>query len=219
MPEGVAHRTVAPTNRQERRKAHTRLALVRAAQSFIAAGSLNVPILDITRAADVGMGSFYNHFDSKEELFQAAVEEALDTLGALLDELTGGVDDPVQVFAQGFRLVGRWHRRNPELSRALLNGRLALGGSKRGLAPRARRDIRDGAHAGRFTVRDHELAVTIVGGAAFALGQFLHDHPERDDAETTDQVTEDLLRMLGVSAREARRICALPLPRHRATAA
>jgi AcrR family transcriptional regulator len=215
----VAHRSVAPTNRQERRKERTRLALVRAAQSFIAAGNLNVPILDITQAADVGMGSFYNHFDSKEELFRAAVEEALDTLGALLDELTVRVDDPVQVFAHSFRLVGRWHRRNPELSRVLLNSRLALGGSKRGLALRARRDIADGAQAGRFTVRDPELAVTIVGGTALALGQFLRDHPERDDADTTDQVTEDLLRMLGVSAREARRICALPLPSHRVTAA
>ena len=215
----MAHRSVAPTNRQERRKERTRLALVRAAQSFIAAGNLNVPILGITQAADVGMGSFYNHFGTKEELFRAAVEEALDRLGALLDELTVRVDDPVQVFAHSFRLVGRWHRRNPELSRVLLNSRLALGGSKRGLGLRARRDIANGAQAGRFTVRDPELAVTIVGGTALALGQFLRDHPERDDADTTDQVTEDLLRMLGVSAREARRICALPLPRHRATAA
>lgn len=215
----MAHRTAAPTNRQERRKERTRLALVRAAQGFIAAGNLNVPILDITQAADVGMGSFYNHFDSREELFRAAVEEALDTLGALLDELTVRVDDPAQVFAQSFRLVGRWHRRNPELSRVLLNSRLALGGSKRGLAPRARRDIGDGAQAGRFTVRDTELAVTIVAGTALALGQFLHDHPERDDADTADRVTEDLLRMLGVSAREALRLCSLPLPGHRATAA
>ena len=215
----MAHRSVAPTNRQERRKERTRLALVRAAQSFIAAGNLNVPILDITQAADVGMGSFYNHFGTKEELFRAAVEEALDRLGALLDELTVRVDDPVQVFAHSFRLVGRWHRRNPELSRVLLNSRLALGGSKRGLGLRARRDIANGAQAGRFTVRDPELAVTIVGGTALALGQFLRDHPERDDADAADQVTEDLLRMLGVSAREARRICALPLPRHRATAA
>ena len=42
----------------------------------------NVPILEITQAADVGMGSFYNHFDSKEQLFDAAVEDALDAHGA-----------------------------------------------------------------------------------------------------------------------------------------
>lgn len=46
-------------NRLERRKMRTRAALIRAAQGFIAAGKLNVPVLDITQAADVGMGSFY----------------------------------------------------------------------------------------------------------------------------------------------------------------
>ena len=67
-----------PVNRLERRKQRTRAALIKAAQAFIAAGKLNVPVLEITQAADVGMGSFYNHFESKEELFDAAVAEVLD---------------------------------------------------------------------------------------------------------------------------------------------
>ena len=67
-----------PPNRLARRKQQTRAALVTAAQSFIAAGKLNVPVLEITQAADVGMGSFYNHFASKEELFDAALTEVLD---------------------------------------------------------------------------------------------------------------------------------------------
>src|SRR6185436_15614795 len=112
-------------NRLERRKMRTRAALIRAAQGFIAAGKLNVPVLDITQAADVGMGSFYNHFDSKEQLYEAAVEAALDTHGALLDELTTELDDPAHVFAQSFRLTGRLHRRNPELSKVLLNNGVA----------------------------------------------------------------------------------------------
>ena len=61
-------------------------------------------------------------------------------------------------------------------------------------------DIENAVHAGRFTVRDPEVAMVIVAGAALALGQLLHDHPDRDDAATADQVTEDLLRMLGVPA-------------------
>ncbi|HYX99888.1 MAG TPA: hypothetical protein VE908_10115 [Mycobacterium sp.] len=42
----------APQNRLERRKQRTREALMKAAQTFIAAGKLNVPLLDITQAAD-----------------------------------------------------------------------------------------------------------------------------------------------------------------------
>lgn len=204
----------ARTNRLERRKARTRSALIRAAQSFIAAGEPNVPILEITQAADVGMGSFYNHFASKKELFQAAVNEALELHGALLDDLTTGLDDPAHVFAQSFRLTGRLHRQSPELSKVLLNTGPALAGADIGLAPRARRDIEAGVRAGRFTaVRDVELALTIAAGAAICLGQLLHDHPERDDAEAADQITEDLLRMFGVPADEAHDICRRPLPR------
>jgi AcrR family transcriptional regulator len=199
-------------NRLERRKARTRAALVRSAQAFIARGKLNVPILDITQAADVGMGSFYNHFDSKEQLFQAAVEDALDTFGAALDRLTTDLDDPAQVFAQSFRLTGRLHRRHPELSKVLLHNGLELVGSDKGLAPRARRDIEAAARAGRFTVRDPQLAMVTVAGAAMCLGRLLHEQPDRDDAAAADQVAEDLLRMLGVPPAEAHDICRRPLP-------
>ena len=130
---------VAPS-RLERRKARTRAALIKAAQSFIAAGRVNVPVLEITQAADVGMGSFYNHFETKEELFAAAVEDALDQHGALLDRLTEGIDDPAVVFAQSFRLTGRLHRREPELSKVLLRHGLGLISATTGLGPRARRD-------------------------------------------------------------------------------
>ena len=52
----------------------------------------------------------------------------------------------------------------------------------------------------------------MTAGALIALGQLLHDQPERDDAETIDRVAEELLRMFGVRAAAARRICRLPLP-------
>ncbi|MFF0456421.1 TetR/AcrR family transcriptional regulator [Nocardia africana] len=207
----TAHNGSGP-NRLERRKARTRAALVGAAQSLLAEGKINVPIVEITQTADVGMGSFYNHFQSREELFQAAVEEALDRHGALLDLLCEDVEDPAQVFAQSFRLTGRLHRRHPTLSKVLLNDGLRLANSDSGLAPRARRDLEAAVEAGRFTIRDPELSMTIVAGAALCLGRLLHDHPERDDAEAADHVAEDLLRMFGLSPEEAHEICRRPLP-------
>ncbi len=199
-------------NRLERRKMRTRAALIRAAQTFVAAGKLNVPVLEITQAADVGMGSFYNHFDSKEELFQAAVNEVLDELGAILDKLTGEGEDPAETFARSFRLVGRLFRRRPEMSRVLLNTGLTLISADRGLAPRALRDIDAATRAGRFSVDDPVLALAVAGGALMGLGQLLHDQPERDDAEAADRVTRDVLIMFGLPADEAAEICRRPLP-------
>jgi AcrR family transcriptional regulator len=201
-----------PPNRLARRKQKTRAALISAAQSFIAAGKLNVPVLEITQAADVGMGSFYNHFESKEELFDAALTEVLDVHGALLDELTTSLDDPAEAFARSFRLTGRMFRQRPQECKVLLSSGLALLSSDRGVAPRARRDIRAGVDVGRFQVKDLSLAMAVVGGALLGLGQLLHDEPDRNDAEAADTVTEHVLTLLGMAADEAHRICQLPLP-------
>ena len=112
-----------------------------------------MPILEITQAADVGMGSFYNHFETKEQLFDAAVEAVMDAYGELLDNLTADVEDPAEVFACSFRLTGRLNRREPELSRVLLNNALRLLSADNGLAPRARRDIAAAVEAAASTWR------------------------------------------------------------------
>ncbi|HYZ67358.1 MAG TPA: TetR/AcrR family transcriptional regulator [Mycobacterium sp.] len=202
----------AAENRLERRKMRTRAALIGAAQTFLAAGKFNVPVLEITQAADVGMGSFYNHFDSKEHLFQAAVNDVLDDVGAILDKLSADDEDPAETFARSFRLVGRLFRRRPEMSRVLLNTGLTLISADRGLAPRALRDIGAASRAGRFTVDDPVLALAVAGGALMGLGQLLHDQPDRDDADAADKVTRGVLIMFGLRADEAAEICGGPLP-------
>ena len=200
------------TNRLERRKQRTRAALIRSAQALIAAGRLNVPVLEITQAADVGMGSFYNHFESKEQLFEAAVVDVLDRHGAVLDRLTADIDDPAEVFACSFRLTGRFFRERPQESRILLANWGALLSSDRGLAPRAMRDIKAAAAAGRFHVEDPELTLSVAAGALLGLGYLLEAQPDRDAGATADAVTESVLRLFGMSAEAAREVCAMPLP-------
>jgi AcrR family transcriptional regulator len=201
-----------PPNRLERRKRRTRAALIKAAQRLIAEGKVNVPVLEITQAADVGMGSFYNHFDSKEQLFEAAITDVLDAHGAMLDRLTESIDDPAETFATSFRLIGRLFRQRPQESEILLAHGPALLSSERGLAPRALRDIKAGVDAGRFHLDDPELALAMAGGALLGLGKLLRDDPDRDDALASDIVTENVLRLFGLSADEAHTVCQRPLP-------
>ncbi|MGI9124239.1 MAG: TetR/AcrR family transcriptional regulator [Mycobacterium sp.] len=204
--------TETPVNRLERRKQRTRSALISAAQRLIIEGRLNVPVLEITQIADVGMGSFYNHFSSKEELFEAAVGEVLDSYGELLDRISLDMADPAETFAASFRLTGRFFRRRPEESRVLLANWTAVFSSEQGLAPRALRDIKAAVAAGRFSVDDPELALSIAGGVLLGMGTLLQREPRRDDGATADAVTEDLLRMFGMSARDAHKVCTRPLP-------
>jgi len=201
------------SNRSQRRKERTRAALIRAAQELIAAGRLNAPVLEITQAADVGMGSFYNHFASKEELFEAAVTDVLDAHGALLDELTAGLDDPAETFASSFRLTGRLFRRRPRETRIMLANWSALLASDRGVAPRALRDIKAAAQAGRFRLDDPQRALAMAGGVLLGLGHLLTNDLTRDDGRTADAVTEDLLVLFGMPADDAHDVCTRPLPR------
>jgi AcrR family transcriptional regulator len=199
-------------HRSEGRKARTRAALIAAAQAYAAEGNYTVPITEITNRANIGIGSFYNHFQTKEELFEAAAIAGLETLADVLDQVTEGVTDPAVIFAHRFRIAGRLHRVAPQLSKVLLNSGMSLLGADVGLWPRARRDIAAGVAAGRFTVDDVDLATTLIAGGLLGLGQLLHAQPERDDAASADRMTEDILRMLGLTPAQARRIAAMPLP-------
>jgi AcrR family transcriptional regulator len=211
LPGGVVSYSPVLPNRLQRRKQRTRAALIKAAQHFIAAGNINVPVLEITRAADVGMGSFYNHFDTKEQLYQAALQEIFDRRGAVLDVLPK-LEDPAETFACRFRLNGRMFRRRPHESRALLDLGLGPIVADRGLAPRALRDIKAGQQAGRFHVDDPELALALAAGALLGLNQLLHDQAERDDAQAADSFAEDLLRVYGLPPEDARDVCRRELP-------
>ena len=108
-------------NRLDRRKARTRGALVTAAREMLASRDpAEVSIQEITEAADVGFGSFYNHFDSKAELFDAALAQTMEELGQLLDDVTRDTDDPAQVFATAVRITARLPRTHPQLAKIML---------------------------------------------------------------------------------------------------
>ncbi|OZC68362.1 TetR family transcriptional regulator [Rhodococcus sp. 06-462-5] len=199
-------------NRLERRKARTRGALIEAAQGFIARGELNAPIAEITQAADVGMGSFYNHFVSREQLFQSAVDGALELLGGYLDSLTDVDADPAEAFTRSFRISGRLFRLQPELSRVLIHSGPELITSPHGLGPRAARDIVAGVDAGYFRVADPQLSLALVAGALLGVGQLLLEQPDRDDVEAVDGMAYSVLLALGMPDADARDLCARPLP-------
>lgn len=199
-------------SRLDRRRARTRAALITAAQQLMAEDRTNVSVLEITQLADVGLGSFYNHFETKEALFQAAVDQALEAHGELMDLVTAGIDDPAEVFARAFRLTGRLHRALPAMSQVLLHHGPELLVSQHGLAPRALRDIKAAKKAGRFTIGDPELALVAAGGAILGLGQLLLTQPKRNAAKSADELTADLLRMFGMDSDDADEICSRPLP-------
>jgi len=204
--------TNAAPGRVDRRKQRTRTALVGAARQLLAEGRTHVSIQEITDAADVGFGSFYNHFESKDDLFAAAVDATVEDWALLRDQIVAGFDDAAEVFAVSFRMAGRLQRQSPELARALLNSGLGVLTHDQGLAPRARHDIATAAEAGRFDVENADIALMAAGGALLGLLQWLEVHPDADAGALSDEMAERLLRMFGMTKRDAKRLCSRPLP-------
>jgi AcrR family transcriptional regulator len=201
------------TTRLDRRKARTRQALIDAAARLIAEGrGQRASIQEITEAADIGFGSFYNHFDSKEQLFRTASEEVLERWGQMIDRACAGLDDPAKVFATSFRISGRLGWTHPDLALFITGAGLDHLDIPRGLAPRALRDIQKGQTAGRFTVTDADVALSTVAGGLLGLLRVHQQHPEQIDETAVDQLTEALLRMLGIPEQEAKRIAGRALP-------
>lgn len=198
--------------RTDRRKARTRGKLIAAAQRFLAEGRSAVSIQEITEAADVGFGTFYNHFETKEQLFDEAVQSTLQLYGGLRDEIVARYDDPAEVFAVSFRMTGRLQRQVPEMVRVILNSGTSVLLRDEGLAPRARRDIIAAQEAGRFEPLNPDLALMCAGGALLGLLQLLDARPEVDDAELSDTMTFQVLRMFGMNKRAAEKLSSAPLP-------
>jgi AcrR family transcriptional regulator len=198
--------------RADRRKARTRAALIRAAQGFLAAGRTGASIRDITDAADVGFGTFYGHFETKEHLFEEAAAAALDGYAAMLATLTEGMTDPAEVFAVSFRMTARLQRRHPELARVILNSGTAILLKDTGMVRQARADIAAAQAAGRFDGDDPDIAVMAVGGALLGVMQMLDARPELDAGAVADQLAVRVLRMLGIAADEATALCSTTAP-------
>jgi AcrR family transcriptional regulator len=203
----------ATSSRLDRRKARTRQALVDAAARLIAQGrGARASIQEITDAADIGFGSFYNHFTSKEELFRTASEEVLERWAQVVDAACEGLDDPAEVFAVSLRISGRLAWTHPEIADFISGAGLDLLDAPRGLAPRARRDICAGQTAGRFTVADADIALAAVAGGLLGLLRLHAREPERVTETSVDDLAEACLRLLGLTAAQARRLARLPLP-------
>ena len=208
--------------RGARRKRETREKLLDAAfRLFGARGVDAVAINEITEAADVGFGSFYNHFASKEALYDAVVDSVFGAFGDMLERLTSDAEDPAEVVAICVRHTILRAHAEPLWGRFFLREGFKPSAMTRGLGARLLRDVQRGVAAKRFDTPDVLMAVMLAGGCVMAtvaaegampgqgararqLGLETKDLPNRAAAA--------ILEALGLTRAEAQKLAARPLP-------
>jgi len=112
--------------RRERRAAETRLRLFRCALQLIAErGFPNVTVEEITEAADVGKGTFFNYFETKDHVLGVMPEIQLSKIREAVSVTGQGKQTIHSVLHRLMLRLAEEPGRSPDLARALISSFLA----------------------------------------------------------------------------------------------
>ncbi|HEC09655.1 MAG TPA: TetR/AcrR family transcriptional regulator [Acidimicrobiales bacterium] len=185
-------------SRYERRKKRTHQALLAAGLTAVAShGPDDLTIAQVTDTADVGLGTFYNHFADRA----AFLEELWDMHFLLVDTDIDAVlgehsTDPILRFAVAAGILVHQIRTDPMLASFTAH---ALGPEMEPDTHRAelvRETIRRGIEQGVFADRDVELSRRLTLGIT---RQFIRHHVETEPTEDAERLLIDcVLMVLGV---------------------
>src|SRR6202022_2367538 len=151
--------------RGARRRRETRSRLLVAALNLMAEkGMEGVAINEITEAADVGFGSFYNHFESKEAIYAAVLDWVFEDFADAMERGLGEISDPAEVIAVSVRYTMMRALREPVWGQFLVREGFSARSGAHGLGRRLLRAFREGIAAKRLTVADPLLSFVSVAG-------------------------------------------------------
>jgi AcrR family transcriptional regulator len=195
------HRTRVGHARSER----TKLRILAAALEVFAEKGPEAPVVDdFVRSAGIARGTFYNHFQSVEQLLEATSVWTTEAAVHAIDEALHGVRGPAVRFGTGIRLFLASAEANPVWCRFVARV------WKLGQLEAPRRDLRDGLKHGEFHFPGLEVGMDLVLGglreALFRLGR--RDAPRG----YRDRVVEMCLQALGTAPDLIARVLAQDLP-------
>ena len=199
------------SDRLGRKRERTRNALLAAARELVfQRGHDRIAIQDITERADVGLGTFYNYFDSKPAIFEAVLEEIQADFRAALDRLRQPLKDPALIVSHTLRFCLQQAQDNIQWNHFLtysgLTGDYRLGQDEK----QCLEDLARGVAAGRFKIDNIPFTYSLM------MGMVRHATMEiargRLDRSAIEETTVCIMRMLGLPDLVARALVQSPLP-------
>jgi AcrR family transcriptional regulator len=195
---------------------NARLKLLAAAEEVFAARGLDAAkVEDIAARAGLGKGSFYLHFDSKDDAFRQLVEVMLEKMKAQIEALP---DDCFPKGASLDELLDQWVRQDTQIFEFVWQNRALVGLMLEGgrsatyrhlidgfcdeAVEKTKRVLRRGITAGVYR-RDLEIDVTaaFIGGAYDRLARQIVRQARRPElAQMLRQVQRLVLQGVGSAA-------------------
>lgn len=197
--------------RVARRQRRNRDALIAAAREIMTdKGVESTTMLEIADRADVGAGTVYNYFKSKDELAIAVLETLMHELAIRIEQVTNTFDDPAQVYAFGIRNVLDTAIGDVRWAQMLHRSEVIADALFRVMGPFAIRDLRQASQAGRYEVSNAELVWRLTCHAL--IGASLGITTGQLPASAAEQIIVRLLCMTGIGTNAAVELAARPRP-------
>jgi len=199
--------TAAPANP---RAARTKAALMAAGQRLFSLSPIDaVTVDDIVQAAEVGKGSFYNHFTDREALARAIASQIRASIEGAVTLANAGVDDPARRLARAVCSYLRYALDEPEQAGVLVHihsGHTSLTAPlNHGLVD----DLETGLATGRFDIATVESGVLyVLGVTQLALVRIVQAPSQPFAISLSQQMCALVLKGLGLPAAEADLIAA-----------
>ena len=197
--------------RVARRQRRNREALVKAACTVMTEKGIDAAtMLEIAELADVGAGTVYNYFKSKDELAVAVLEEMMHELALQIEGATVAVKDPAEVYAFGIRTVLETATTDLSWKQMLYRSEVIADALFRRMGPFAIRDLRNAVSAGRFPTRDPDLVWRLTSHAV--VGVSIAITTGQLPASIKNEIIVQLLCMTGIGVAFATELAGRPIP-------
>lgn len=192
------------------RRARTQRRILEAALGVFAEKGGAAPVIDdFIKAAGVARGTFYNYYDSVEELLAATTAWLEEDLMLSIERELDGLTDPVDRLTLGVRLWLRKAQIDPVwcafVAKAVTHGEA--------VEETLRRDLRDGARAGVLVFDSVQAARDLVVGTLHEAMRRMSASPV--PANFADEIAGLVFRGLGMPLRRVQAALRRPIPAFR----
>ena len=191
------------------KRARTRDALLAALQELLLDPRMPpVSVPQVVGRCGVSQGTFYNYFDSLPDAIDAVGALILAEHARVLALAAAGAADEAEIVARSARQTLMLLARRPDVGRLMFDSGLPADRFGAGMRAHLRADVQRGVDSGVFTADDVDVVCSICAGVI--LGTSLDIYRGRLRIDSIPAVVTQLLGVLGVGARRAQSLVAVP---------
>ncbi|MEL3892474.1 TetR/AcrR family transcriptional regulator [Ferrovibrio sp. MS7] len=206
-------RLVSTNSEKPGKRQRTRAQLVQAARIvFSVKGLQGASIQEIAAEAGLANGTFYNYFQTKEEIAQAVAVESAVALSQRIAQAHAGVEDGAERVAIGARHYMRLAVHEPVLAGLIVHLAAETSDFAANVRGYVQADFQLGQRQGRFAQIPAPLALDFIFTTVLMGMRRLLQQQTRNSLAYASSVVTLVLSGLGMPQAEAAKIARRPLP-------